>query len=58
VQLAAGSDVISSIVELCVGVVCLFAAAATWRRPGLRAWAGVFLIAGLAAAIHAVVSLF
>jgi hypothetical protein len=57
VELAAGSDVVSSVVELCVGVACLLAAAATLRRPGTRVWAGIFLVAGLAAAVHAVVTL-
>jgi hypothetical protein len=57
VELAAGSDVVSSVVELCVGMACLLAVAATWRRPGLRVWAGIFLVAGLAAAGHAMVAL-
>jgi hypothetical protein len=47
----------TNIVELGVGVACLIATAATWRRPGLRALAAIFLVAGLAAAIHAVVAL-
>jgi hypothetical protein len=57
VTLAAGSGVVSSVIELCVGIACLLAAAATWRRPGLRVWAGIFLVAGLAAAGHALIAL-
>jgi len=51
------TDVISSVVELAVGIACLLAAAGTWRRAGSRVWAGIFLVAGSAAAIHAVFAL-
>ena len=53
----AGPDTITNVVELGVGIACLVAAVGTWRRPGLRAWAALFLVAGLAAAVHAVVAL-
>ena len=53
----AGPGTITNVIELGVGVACLIAAAGTFRRPGLRVWAAIFLVAGLAAAIHAVVSL-
>ena len=52
-----GADVISSIVELAVGIACLIAAAGTWRRAASRLWAAMFLVAGVAAAAHAVVAL-
>jgi hypothetical protein len=57
VELAAGSVVVSSVIELCVGVACLLAAAGTWQRPGLRVWAGIFMVAGVAAALHALIAL-
>jgi hypothetical protein len=52
-----GPDAISSVVELAVGLACLVAAAGTWHRGGSRVWAGIFLVAGLAAAVHAVIAL-
>ena len=44
-------------IEAAVGAACLVAAAATWRRQGFRLVAALFAVAGLAAVIHAVVSL-
>jgi hypothetical protein len=57
VLLAEGANELSNVVELAVGVACLLAGRGLWRRPGVR-WASVLLvIAGLAAAIHAVVAM-
>jgi hypothetical protein len=57
VLLAEGANGLSNVVELAVGVACLFAGGGLWRSPGVR-WAAVLLvIAGLAAAIHAVVAM-
>jgi hypothetical protein len=52
------ADVVSSVVELAVGIACLVAAVGTWRRAGSsRVWALGFLVAGVAAAVHAVIAL-
>ena len=45
--------VLTSLIELVVGVICLMAAWWTWRRLGSRTAAGLFALAGLAAAGHA-----
>ena len=50
-------DALTYAIEGAVGGACLVAAAATWRHPGLRLVSVVFAVAGLAAVIHAVVSL-
>jgi hypothetical protein len=51
------SQHVSNVVELIIGAGCLGAAFATWRLGSFRWLAGVFAVAGLAAAVHAVVSL-
>ena len=50
-------DALTYTIEAAVGVACLVAAAATWRRSGLRLVSVAFAAAGLAAVIHAAVSL-
>jgi hypothetical protein len=57
VEHVGGSRTVAYAVELCVGIACLIAAAGTWRRPGLRVWAAILSVAGVAAALHAVIAL-
>jgi hypothetical protein len=52
-----GSPTVAYVVELSVGIACLIAAAGTWRRPGLRVWAAILFVAGMAAALHAMIAL-
>ena len=49
-------DALTYTIEAAVGVACLVVAAATWRS-GLRLVSVAFAAAGLAAVIHAAVSL-
>lgn len=51
------SDVVTYGIEAAVGAACLAAAAAIWRRPGLRVWSALLGVAGLAALLHAIVAL-
>jgi hypothetical protein len=44
----------TNVVELAVGIGCLIAAFAVWRMRSLRWLSGLFALAGLAAAIHAI----
>ena len=55
--LGEGANGLSNVVELAVGVACLLAGGGLWRRPGVRWAAVVLVIAGLAAAIHAVAAM-
>jgi len=48
---------LSNIVELAVGVACLLAGGGLWRSPGVRWVAIVLVVAGLAAAVHAVAAM-
>ncbi len=49
------ADILTDLTELVVGVACLSAAPFAWRRAR---WLGAALvIAGLAAAVHAIASL-
>jgi hypothetical protein len=51
------SDVVTYGIEAAIGVGCLVAAYGLRRRPGLR-WVAVLLtIAGVAAVVHAAISL-
>lgn len=45
---------LTSVIELVVGLVCLAAAWWVWRRLASRTTAGLFALAGFAAAGHAV----
>ncbi|MEP7059997.1 MAG: hypothetical protein ABI828_04635 [Actinomycetota bacterium] len=45
---------LTSVIELVVGLVCLLAAWGSWTRLRSAAAAAVFIVAGLAAAGHAV----
>jgi hypothetical protein len=47
------SDALTYATELAVGLGCLAAAVALWRRGSLRALAVVFAAGGAAAAAHA-----
>jgi hypothetical protein len=50
-----GADLVTDLTEMAVGLACLGAAPFAWRRAR---WLGVLLaVAGLAAVVHAVVSL-
>jgi hypothetical protein len=52
------ADALTSITELLVGVACLGLGWAFWRRGGPARWvAAALVIAGLAAAANAIVSL-
>ena len=46
---------LTNAIELAVGAVCLGGSAIAWRRRGLRAFAVLFALAGIAAFGHAVV---
>jgi len=48
--------IVTDLIELAVGLGCLAGVPAAWRR-GMRWLAGLFAVAGLAAAVHAVVSM-
>ncbi|HEY7659313.1 MAG TPA: hypothetical protein VIC58_01805 [Actinomycetota bacterium] len=48
---------LTDLVELAVGIGCLAGAAAAWRVRRLRWLAVVLAIAGMLAAIHAIVAL-
>jgi hypothetical protein len=50
-------DAVTYAIEAAVGAACLLAAVGTWRRPGLRVAAVLLTLGGVAAVVHAVVSL-
>ena len=51
------SDVVTYGIEAAVGVACLAAASGLRRRPGLRLVAVILAVAGVAAVVHAAISL-
>ena len=51
------SEAVNAIVETLVGLVCMGAGIAVWRKPGLRLLAVVLAVAGLAAIAHAAIAL-
>ncbi len=51
------SDVITSVVEVAVGVACLVGGVASWRRPRMRWLAALLAIAGVAAVAHGILAL-
>jgi hypothetical protein len=51
------SDALNAVVETLVGLVCLGAGIAVWRKPGLRLLALVLAVAGLAAIGHVAIAL-
>jgi hypothetical protein len=57
VLLGEGTNALSNVVELAVGVACLLAGGGLWRRPGVRWVAVLLVIAGSAAIIHAVAAI-
>ena len=50
-------EVLTTVVELAVGVACLAGAVASWQRPHLRWLAASLAIAGVAAAAHGILVL-
>jgi hypothetical protein len=51
------SDVVTYGIEAAVGAVCLAAGYSVRQRPGLRMLGVLFAVAGIAAVVHAAVSL-
>jgi hypothetical protein len=51
------SDTVTYAIEAAVGAACLIAAGGIWRRSGLGVAMAVLGIAGIAAVLHAAVSL-
>jgi hypothetical protein len=51
------SEAVNGVVEALVGLVCLGAGIAVWRKPGLRLLALVLAVAGVAAIGHALIAL-
>ena len=51
------SDMVTYGIEAAVGVACLVAAYGLRRRPGLRLVAVLLAVAGIAAVVHAAISL-
>lgn len=51
-----GADLVTDVTELAVGIACVAAAPFAWRRSR---WLGMAAgVAGLAAVVHAVISMF
>lgn len=51
------SDIVTNVIEAAVGAACLVAAISARRRHGLQLVAVFMAVAGLAALVHAAVSL-
>jgi hypothetical protein len=51
------ADIVTSVVELAVGLGCLAAAVGAWRRGGLRWLAALLVAAGVAATVHSAAAL-
>lgn len=51
------AGVVTYVIEAAVGVACLIAASSIRRRPGLRVWSALLGVAGVAAVVHAALSL-
>ena len=51
------SDIFTNVIEGAVGAACVVAAISARRRPGLQLVAAFLALAGLAALVHAAISL-